>query len=129
MSTTTRSPQRTLGIYAVLFVLLVLVAAPLASVLISAVVGYRDEPSSLHKIVEPGMGEVLLNTVVLSFLVVVFSTLFAAPLAFLRAWTSFSKANWIEIAIMIPFMTPPFAAAMAWMDFTRRGGEIGRAHV
>ena len=122
MSTTTRSPQRTFGIYAVLLVLLVLVAAPLVSVLISAVVGYRDEPSSLHKIVEPGMGEVLLNTVVLSLLVVVFSTLFAAPLAFLRAWTPFSKANWIEIAIMIPFMTPPFAAAMAWMDFTRRGG-------
>ena len=92
MSTTTRSPQRTLGIYAVLIVLLVLVAAPLVSVLISAVVGYRDEPSSLHKIVKPGMGEVLLNTVVLSFLVVVFSTLFAAPLAFLRAWTSFSKS-------------------------------------
>ncbi|WP_296134204.1 ABC transporter permease subunit [uncultured Corynebacterium sp.] len=122
MSTTTRTPQRRLGIYAVLIVLLVLVAAPLVSVLISAVLGYRDEPSSLHKIVEPGMGQVLLNTIVLSLLVVVFSTLFAAPLAFLRAWTRYSSANWIEIAIMIPFMTPPFAAAMAWMDFTRRGG-------
>ena len=121
MSSTT-TPQRRLGIYGVLLILLVLVAAPLASVLVNAAVGYHDEPSALGSIVQPGMLHILGNTVLLSVLVVAFATLMAAPLAFLRAWTRFSSANWIEIAVMIPFMTPPFAAAMAWMDFTRRGG-------
>ena len=121
MSSTT-TPQRRLGIYGVLLILLVLVAAPLASVLVNAAVGYHDEPSALGSIVQPGMLHILGNTIWLSVLVVAFATLMAAPLAFLRAWTRFSSANWIEIAVMIPFMTPPFAAAMAWMDFTRRGG-------
>lgn len=119
------NPSKTrpsIGLYPMLLVLLILVAAPLAAVLINAVFGYGDEPSALHTIVEPGMGKVILNTVWLSMLVVFFSTLFAAPLAFLRAWTPLKRADWLEIAIMIPFMTPPFAAAMAWMDFTRVGG-------
>ena len=119
------NPSKTrpsIGLYPLLLVLLILVAAPLAAVLINAVFGYGDEPSALHTIVEPGMGKVILNTVWLSMLVVFFSTLFAAPLAFLRAWTPLKRADWLEIAIMIPFMTPPFAAAMAWMDFTRVGG-------
>ena len=90
--------------------------------LVNAAVGYHDEPSALGSIVQPGMLHILGNTILLSVLVVAFATLMAAPLAFLRAWTRFSSANWIEIAVMIPFMTPPFAAAMAWMDFTRRGG-------
>ena len=121
MSSTT-TPQRRLGIYGVLLIVLALVAAPLASVLVNAAVGYHDEPSALGSIVQPGMLHILGNTILLSVLVVAFATLMAAPLAFLRSWTRFSRANWIEIVIMIPFMTPPFAAAMAWMDFTRRGG-------
>lgn len=121
MSSTT-TPRRRLGIYGILLILLALVAAPLASVLVNAAVGYHDEPSALGNIVQPGMLHILGNTILLSVLVVAFATLMAAPLAFLRAWTRFSSANWIEIAVMIPFMTPPFAAAMAWMDFTRRGG-------
>ncbi|CAM4291087.1 MULTISPECIES: ABC transporter permease [Corynebacterium] len=110
------------GIYVVLLLLLVLVAAPLLSVLVTAVTGYRDEPSALGELVEPGMLKVLGNTIVLSLIVVLFATLFAAPLALFRAWTPMRKAGWVEVLIMVPFMTPPFAAAMAWMDFTRVRG-------
>ncbi|MCQ4624151.1 iron ABC transporter permease [Corynebacterium sp. CCUG 69979] len=110
------------GVYPVLLILLVLVAAPLVSVLVTAVTGYRDEDSALHTLFRPEMLRVIWNTVWLSFLVVMFSTLFAAPLAFLRAWTPMRKAEWVEVMIMIPFMTPPFAAALAWMDFTRLRG-------
>ena len=58
MSSTT-TPQRRLGIYGVLLILLVLVAAPLASVLVNAAVGYHDEPSALGNIVQPGMLHIL----------------------------------------------------------------------
>lgn len=117
-----RGPAGGRGIYPVLIVLLVLVAAPLAAVLSGAIFGYRDEPSALGEMADPAMLRVLFNTVQLSVLVVVFATLFAAPLALLRAWTSLKKHEWMEIFILIPFMTPPFASALAWMDFTRLGG-------
>lgn len=110
------------GIYPVLLILLILVAAPLASVLVTAVTGYRGDDPALDTLWQPQMVRVILNTVWLSVLVVFFSTLFAAPLAFFRAWTPMRRAGWVEIMIMIPFMTPPFAAAMAWMDFTRVRG-------
>lgn len=110
------------GVYPVLLILLVLVAAPLVSVLVTAVTGYRGEDSALDTLLRPDMLRVIGNTVWLSVLVVFFATLFAAPLAFFRAWTPMRRAGWVEVLIMVPFMTPPFAAAMAWMDFTRLRG-------
>ena len=110
------------GVYPVLLILLVLVAAPLASVLVTAVTGYRGEDSALDSLVRPEMLRVIRNTVWLSVLVVFFATLVAAPLAFFRSWTPMRRAGWVEVLVMVPFMTPPFAAAMAWMDFTRLRG-------
>ena len=110
------------GVYPVLLILLVLVAAPLVSVLVTAVTGYRGEDSALDSFVRPEMLRVIRNTVWLSVLVVFFATLFAAPLAFFRSWTPMRRAGWVEVLVMVPFMTPPFAAAMAWMDFTRLRG-------
>ena len=110
------------GVYPVLLILLVLVAAPLVSVLITAVTGYRGEDSALDSFVRPEMLRVIRNTVWLSVLAVFFATLFAAPLAFFRSWTPMRLAGWVEVLVMVPFMTPPFAAAMAWMDFTRLRG-------
>ena len=119
MTTKTRT---SLGVYPVLIILLILVAAPLVSVLVTAVTGYRGEDSALNTLLRPEMLRVIRNTVWLSILVVFFATLFAAPLAFFRAWTPMRRAGWVEVLIMVPFMTPPFAAAMAWMDFTRLRG-------
>ena len=116
---------RSVRTYGVLIVLLILVAAPLFSVLMTAVFGYREEPAALHTLVEPKMLGVIGNTVWLSVLVVVFATIMAAPLAYLMSWTSLRRHTWIDIAVMVPFMTPPFAASMAWMDFTRLGGVAG----
>ena len=110
------------GVYPVLIILLDLVAAPLVSVLVTAVTGYRGEDSALQSLLRPEMLRVIRNTVWLSVLVVFFATLFAAPLAFFRAWTPMRRAGWVEVLVMVPFMTPPFAAAMAWMDFTRLRG-------
>lgn len=127
MSTTRTTASRRVGLYGVLLVLLILVAAPLIAVLGSAVFGYGEDSSALPELANPELLSVARNTVVLSVLVVFFSTLFAAPLAFLRAWTPLRRATWLEVAIMIPFMTPPFASAMAWMDFTRIGGVADMA--
>lgn len=108
--------------YPLLILLLILVAAPLLFVLVTAVTGYREEPSALGSLADPEMLTVLGNTIVLSALVVLFATLMAAPLAVLMSWTRMGRHTWVDVVVMIPFMTPPFAASMAWMDFTRGGG-------
>ena len=112
------------GTTVILLVLVVLVAVPLVSVLATAVTGYGDDPSAVGNLVDGDMPRIIGNTVFLSILVVLFATIMAAPLAFLTSWTRLRRHWWIDIGVMVPFMTPPFAAAMAWMDITRTGGVM-----
>ncbi|MET9487310.1 iron ABC transporter permease [Nocardia sp. NPDC006630] len=110
------------GVYALLALLLVAVAAPLIAMLIRAVTGYNGDPSALGQLLQPANLRIVGNTVLLGVLVVVISTAMAAPLAFLMSWTRLRRHRWIDIAVMVPFLTPPYVAAMAWLDFTRING-------
>ncbi|MFC6013074.1 ABC transporter permease [Nocardia lasii] len=110
------------GVYALLALLLVAVAAPLVAVLIRAVIGYDGTPSALGQLAEPKNLRIVGNTVLLGVLVVLIATVMAAPLAFLMSWTPMRRHRWIDIAVMVPFLTPPYVAAMAWLDFTRVNG-------
>ena len=107
---------------ALLILLLIGVAAPLTAVLARAVTGYRGQPSALPDLLKPHMIEILGNTVLLGVLVVVIATFMAAPLAFLMSWTRLRDHRWIDVLLMVPFMTPPYVAALAWLDFTRVNG-------
>ncbi|WP_405137009.1 ABC transporter permease [Nocardia sp. NBC_01388] len=109
-------------VYALLALLLVAVAAPLIAMLIRAVTGYNGDPSALGQLLQPANLRIVGNTVLLGVLVVVISTAMAAPLAFLMSWTRLRRHRWIDIAVMVPFLTPPYVAAMAWLDFTRING-------
>ncbi|MFE3001663.1 ABC transporter permease [Nocardia sp. NPDC059246] len=114
------------GVYALLALLLVGVAAPLVAVLIRAVTGYDGRPSALGQLTESANLRIVGNTVLLGVLVVVIATVMAAPLAFLMSWTPLRRHRWIDIAVMVPFLTPPYVAAMAWLDFTRVNGLAER---
>ncbi|MQY28384.1 ABC transporter permease [Nocardia aurantia] len=103
-------------------VLVVAVAAPLAAVLIRAVTGFDGSPSALGELTRPANLRIVGNTVLLSVLVVAVATVMAAPLAFCMSWTSMRRHRWIDIAVMVPFLTPPYVAAMAWLDVTRVNG-------
>jgi iron(III) transport system permease protein len=98
------------------------VAAPLAAVLIRAVTGYNGQPSALPELVNPRNLETLGNTIVLGVLVVIIATVMAAPLAFAMSWTRMREHQWIEVVLMIPFMTPPYVMSLAWLDFVRVNG-------
>ncbi|MEV6095801.1 ABC transporter permease subunit [Nocardia sp. NPDC051981] len=114
------------GVYVLLALLLVGVAAPLVAVLIRAVTGYDGRPSALGQLTESANLRIVGNTVLLGVLVVVIATVMAAPLAFLMSWTPLRRHRWIDIAVMVPFLTPPYVAAMAWLDFTRVNGLAER---
>lgn len=114
--------RRGAGSTTLLVLLIVAVAFPLIAVLIRAVTGYNGQPSALGELAEPGNLRILGNTVLLGVMVVIFSTLLAAPLAFLMSWTRMREHRWIDVLVMIPFMTPPYVASLAWLDFTRVNG-------
>ena len=64
------------------------------------------------------------NSLLLGFLVVVVSTILAFPIAFLLAKTEFSKHRWLDIILMVPFMTPPYIASMGWILFMQKRGLL-----
>lgn len=123
-SLTPRAPRRrgALTSLSVLLLLVLLIGVPLALVVVRAVVGHRDQPGALGVLAESANLTVITNTLVLGVMVVVTATLYAAPLAFLMSRTRFRRHRWIDVAVLVPFLTPPYISAMAWMEFTRPTG-------
>jgi len=70
--------------------------------------------------------EVLLNTLLLGAAVVVLSTLIALPLAFLAAKTTIGRYVWLDIVLVIPFMTPPYIDSMGWILFMQKNGFLSQ---
>jgi iron(III) transport system permease protein len=107
-----------------LALLTALVAAPLAMVLIRALYpsGELAPAEALATITEGTNLRVVGNTVLLGALVCLGSTFFAAPLAFLMSKTDLRRHTWIDVAIIVPFMTPPYINSIAWIIFMRRRG-------
>ena len=62
------------------------------------------------------------NSLLLGVLVVLLSTLIAAPLAYLFSRTKFARYRVFDILFMIPFMTPPYIASMGWILFMQKKG-------
>ncbi|WP_299695518.1 iron ABC transporter permease [uncultured Vibrio sp.] len=67
---------------------------------------------------------VLWNSIQLAFLVTIIATLLASPLAWITAKTTLGRHKWLDIVILIPFMTPPFIDSMGWMTFMRPRGYL-----
>lgn len=108
-----------------LFLLLaVLVLCPLIMVL--AETAGSGDGSALSRIwqtlAQPENLRTIGNSLQLGTAVVAVSTVIAAPLAWLLARTEISRCRWLELAFMIPFMTPPYISSMGWILFMQRNG-------
>ena len=64
------------------------------------------------------------NSLLLGALVVIVSTVIAAPLAYLFSRTQFARYKVFDIIFMIPFMTPPYIASMGWILFMQKKGLL-----
>ncbi len=62
------------------------------------------------------------NSLLLGVCVVLGATVIAMPLAYLLARTSIGRHKWLDIVLMIPFMTPPYIASMGWILFMQKRG-------
>ena len=64
------------------------------------------------------------NSLLLGILVVIVSTVIAAPLAYLFSRTQFARYKVFDIIFMIPFMTPPYVASIRWILFMQKKGLL-----
>lgn len=80
----------------------------------------------IRTIIAGDLGEVFVNSIRLAATVVIVTTVIAGPLAFLTGKTELSRAGWIDVVLLVPFMTPPYIATMGWILFMQPRGVIDR---
>ncbi|MGL6258235.1 ABC transporter permease [Vibrio sp. WXL210] len=106
--------------------LLVLILLPVSTILAHSIYqqGQWHFVSLFRQLVDSYTLNVLWNSIQLALLVTLVATLLAAPLAWITAKTSMGKHKWLDIVVLIPFMTPPFIDSMGWMIFMRPRGYL-----
>ncbi|MDD2214315.1 MAG: ABC transporter permease subunit [Oscillospiraceae bacterium] len=106
--------------------LLVLIICPLLTVLIRALVrdGHFALGQALTDLLTSQYAQMIGNSLLLAALVVIGSTVLAAPLAYLLSRSSLARHQWLDIVLMIPFMTPPYIGAMGWILFMQKRGLL-----
>lgn len=115
----------------VLLVLAVLVALPLGFVLLQAVFpdlarGSLGNPfgSLAQTLDDPALLELSLNTLRLGAAVVLASALISIPLGVLRGLFRIPLAPFWDLVMLIPFLVPPYIAAMGWIMLLQPAGYL-----
>lgn len=107
-------------------VLIFLIVCPLVMIFLRAVIrdGRPDFVTAWQTLTESENAQMIFNSLLLGLLVVIVSTIIAAPLAYLFSRTRFAKYRFFDIIFMIPFMTPPYIASMGWILFMQKRGLL-----
>ncbi len=118
--------SKKMGLTIALLLLVILIVIPLLLIGLTSIFQNNelDFLAPIKTIVEKDLSEVYINSIILGLSVVIGSTLFAAPIAFLMAKTEFQKYRWIDIVLLIPFMTPPYIGSMGWIMFMQPKGFL-----
>lgn len=115
-----------LGMGLALALLGMLVLAPLLIVFGTSL--YTDQKldllAPLQIIRQSGLSEVLFNSIWLGLCVIAATTVLAFPLAWVMAKTPLRRHKWLDIVLLIPFMTPPYIGSMGWMLFMQTNGYM-----
>lgn len=108
----------------IILLLIVLLVMPILCILLTSIFpnGKLDISGPFLMLFTGEIKSVFINTMVLGILVVITTTVFALPLAFIMTKTSFAKYKWLEVVLMIPFMTPPYIESMGWILFMQPNG-------
>lgn len=106
----------------ILLCLAVLILCPLFMIFARAVIidGRPDFSYALNIIFNPENLRTITNSLLLGAAVVLVTTILGIPFAYLITRTQLAKHKWIDIVIMIPFMTPPFISSMGFILFMQK---------
>ncbi|GEL08123.1 ABC transporter permease [Salisediminibacterium halotolerans] len=109
---------------AALLALAVLVLFPLLMVLYNGVApdGEWLGLEAFSVLAEDRYIQIFINSMLLGIGVVIGASILAAPLAYFMARTELRRHRWIDIVLIIPFMTPPYIGAMGWILSMQSGG-------
>lgn len=115
--------KKTVGIILIL-ILFLMIIVPIITVFAEAVFhnDRLDFANAWQIITRSENVTTVTNSLLLGILVVIVSTIIAAPLAFLLVRTRYARWKWLDIVFMIPFMTPPYIASMGWILFVQKRG-------
>jgi iron(III) transport system permease protein len=107
-------------------VLTVLIIIPVVLVLLRSftVEGTFHLLNPIRTILAGELGEVFVNSIRLAITVVIVTTVIAGPLAWLTGKTELARAKWIDVVLLVPFMTPPYIATMGWILFMQPRGVV-----
>lgn len=117
---------RNIGIILALLLLVIGIVIPLLLIFWQSVFTKRglDLLAPLRTIAGHDLSGVLFHTVWLGICVVAGTTLLALPLAWIMAKTRLGRHRWIDVVLLIPFMTPPYIGSMGWILFMQKGGYL-----
>ncbi len=106
--------------------LILLIIWPLSMILIKGVMPNEvySFTENIAQLFQSSNLKILFNSIVLGISVVIGATILALPLAFIMTKTSLNRYKWLDLLIMIPFMTPPYIGAMGWMLTMQRNGLV-----
>ena len=107
-------------------ILFVLILCPLAMIFSKAVIqdGCLDLSNAWNTVIQSDNLTTIKNSIALGIVVVVFSTMISAPIAFLLSRTELGRHRFLDIVFMIPFMTPPYISSMGWILFMQKNGLL-----
>ncbi|UKS27430.1 iron ABC transporter permease [Paenibacillus sp. HWE-109] len=115
-----------MGTFLALLLLAVLVVLPLLWVSFKSIWinGTLDLLAPIRTVLEKDLTGVFSHSLILGVSVVAGCTLLALPLAWLMAKTPLRKHRWLDIVLLIPFMTPPYIGSMGWILFMQPRGYL-----
>jgi ABC-type spermidine/putrescine transport system permease subunit I len=126
-----RSDPWTLMALAALAFLVVFVVLPLFELLRQSVIGQESGRFGLENFVTFFESRYFRRALGNSFLVATLGTVLALmiglPLAFVFARYDFPAKRWIEVAILMSMLSPPFVGAYAWILMFGRSGLVTEA--
>ncbi|HWG05675.1 MAG TPA: iron ABC transporter permease [Beijerinckiaceae bacterium] len=120
-------------VWGAIIALVVLVALPLAFVVLQAIFpnlgqGSLSEPFGrvLATLNDPQLFGLTANTLLLGVGVVAGTTLLGVPLGMLRALYRVPLATLFDVVLLVPFMIPPYIATLGWIMMLQRRGYLSQ---
>ncbi|MDO3412222.1 iron ABC transporter permease [Saccharibacillus sp. CPCC 101409] len=109
-----------------LLVLFALIVLPLIEIFIQSVYreGKLEWSAPFRTLADSDLLRIMGSTVGLGLCVILGTTLLALPLAWIMVHTPLGRRKWLDIVLLIPFMTPPYIGSMGWILFMQKNGYL-----
>ncbi|ASR49625.1 ABC transporter permease [Paenibacillus kribbensis] len=109
-----------------LIVLALLIVMPLLQIFIQSVYvdGTFQWMAPFRTLAESRFASVLFSSIWLGICVIAGTTVLALPLAWVMSNTRLARWRWLDVVLLIPFMTPPYIGSMGWILFMQKNGYL-----